>query len=164
MNLLSPEPGLVIWSTFAFLVLFFLLRKFAWNPILEAIKSREEKVAQSLEAAQKATEELKNMEALRAKMATEARQEKDLLLKEARAMKDKIVDEARQSAQVEAERIMANAKAQIEKDKADAVAELKQQVAKLSVEIAGRILAENLQTTNKQEELIERYLKESSFN
>lgn len=164
MDLLLAAPGLVIWSTFTFLLLFFLLRKYAWHPILGAIQAREDKVAQSLEAAKKATEELKNMETLRAKMATEARQEKDQLLKEARALKDKIVDEARQTAQEEAERIMANAKAQIEKDKADAVAELKQQVAKLSVEIAGRILAENLQSNDKQEELIEKYLKESNFN
>lgn len=164
MDLLTPEPGLVIWSGLTFIILLILLRKFAWHPILDAIKARECKIEQALVAAQRANEEFKKVEEEKAKMAAEARQERDALLKEARSMKDQIIDEAKKAAQTEGEKIVAAARSQIEKEKADAIAELKQQVAKLSVEIAGRILAEDLQVGDKQEKLIEKYLKESNFN
>lgn len=164
MDLLSPEPGLVIWSGLTFIILFFLLKKFAWKPMLTAIKAREEKIEQALVLAQKATEEYKKMEESKAKMTAEARLEREQMLKEARAMKDSIVGEAKTAAQTEAEKVMSAARAQIEKEKQNAIVELKQQVAKLSVEIAGKILAENLQADGKQEKLIEKYLNESNFN
>ncbi len=164
MDLLSPEPGLVIWSGLTFLILFALLRKFAWHPILDAIKERETKIEQALLSAQKANEEYKKMEEQKAKLAAEARQERDLVLKEARELKDSIIEEAKKAAQTEAAKIMDGARIQIEKEKANAINELKQQVAKLSVDIAGKILLENLQTNGQQEKLIEKYLKESNFN
>ncbi len=164
MDLLSPEPGLVIWSGLTFLILFALLRKFAWHPILDAIKERETKIEQALLSAQKANEEYKKMEEQKAKLAAEARQERDLVLKEARELKDSIIEEAKKVAQTEAAKIMDGARIQIEKEKANAINELKQQVAKLSVDIAGKILLENLQTNGQQEKLIEKYLKESNFN
>ncbi len=164
MNLLSPEPGLVIWSGLTFLILFALLRKFAWKPILDSIKARETKIEQALLAAQTASEEYKKMEESKAKLTAEARQERDLLLKEARAMKDSIIEEAKKAALTEADKVMESARAQIEKEKVNAISELKQQVAKLSVEIAGKILLEDLQTDGRQEKLIEKYLNESNFN
>lgn len=163
-GLLSPEPGLVIWSGLTFLILFFLLRKYAWKPILGMIKEREDKVEEALASAEQAKAEYKKVEEAKAQMAAEARQERDLLLKEARALKDSIIEEARNTAQVEANKILADAKAQIAKEKADAIIGLKQQVAKLSVEIAGKILSETLQTESQQEKLIEKYLNESNFN
>ncbi len=164
MDLLSPEPGLVIWSGLTFLILLAILRKYAWKPILDSIKARENKIEQALESAKKANEEYKKVEEAKTKMAAEARQERDALLKEARAMKDSIVEEAKKAAQTEADKIMADARLQIEKEKSNAIVELKQQVAKLSVEIAGKILSEDLQTTGKHEKLIEKYLNESNFN
>lgn len=164
MDLLSPEPGLVIWSGLTFLILFVLLRKFAWKPILGMIKEREDKIEQALVAAQRANEEYKRVEEQKAQMAADARRERDVLLKEARAMKDSIVEEAKTAALTEANKIIDQARSQIEKEKADAIVELKQQVARLSVEIAGRILAEDLKTDARQEKLIEKYLSESNFN
>ncbi len=164
MDLLSPEPGLVIWSGATFLVLVFVLGKFAWNPMLGAIKEREDKIESALKAAAAAEQEYKKIEEAKAKMEAESRLEREKILKEARAMKDSIIEEARQQAIAAAEKVSADARAQIAKETADAKAELKKQVAKLSVEIAGRILAEDLQTTGKQEKLIEKYLNESNFN
>ncbi len=164
MDLLSPEPGLVIWSGLTFLILFLLLRKFAWRPILDSIKARENRIEQALLSAQKANEEYKKVEEAKAQMTAEARKECDALLKEARATKDSIVDEAKKAAQTEAEKIIAEARSQIENEKSNAIAELKQQVAKLSVEIAGKILSEDLKTSGKQEKLIEKYINESNFN
>lgn len=163
-GLLSPEPGLVIWSGLTFIILFILLRKFAWRPILGAIKERENQIEAALSSAQEAKEEYKKVQEAKSQMAAEARQERDLLLKEARETKEAIIEEARKVAQTEANKILADAKAQIEKEKTDAVIELKQQVAKLSVEIAGKILSETLQTESQQEKLIEKYLNESNFN
>lgn len=164
MDLLSPEPGLVIWSGATFLILFFVLGKFAWNPMLGAIKEREEKIEKALKAAEEAALEYKKIEAAKTQMEAESRLEREKILKEARAMKDSIIEEARQQAKAAAEKVSAEARAQIAKETADAKAELRQQVAKLSVEIAGRILSEDLQTDGKQEKLIEKYLNESNFN
>lgn len=164
MDLLSPEPGLVIWSGVTFLVLVFVLGKFAWNPMLGAIKEREDKIENALKAAAAAEEEYKKIADAKVKMEAESRLEREKILKEARAMKDSIIEEARQQAIAAAEKVSADARAQIAKETADAKAELKSQVAKLSVEIAGRILAEDLQATGKQEKLIEKYLNESNFN
>jgi F-type H+-transporting ATPase subunit b len=132
--------------------------------MLEAIKAREDKIEQALVSAQKATEEYQKMEESKAKMAAEARIEREQMLNEARAMKDSIVGEAKAAAQAEAEKVMTAARAQIEKEKQNAIVELKQQVARLSVEIAGKILAENLKADGQQEKLIEKYLNESNFN
>lgn len=164
MDLLSPEPGLVIWSGLTFLILFALLRKFAWKPILDSIRTRENKIEQALLAAQRANDEYKKVEEAKAQMTAEARLERDTLLREARAMKDSIVEEAKTAAAAEANKIMEGARAQIEKEKAEAVKELKQQVAALSVEIASRIMIEELKGEGRQEKLIEKYLSESNFN
>lgn len=164
MDLLSPEPGLVIWSGITFLILFLLLRKFAWGPILGAIKEREEKIEMALASAQKASEEYKRIEEAKANMVADAKQERDMMLKEARAMKDSILAEAKENAVVEAQKIVASAKVQIQKEKSDAISELKQQVAKLSVEIAGKLLVEDLKANERQEKIIEKYLNECNFN
>ena len=165
MDLLSPEPGLVIWTGLTFLILLFLLKKYAWKPLLSMIQEREDKIATALESAKKANQEYQRMEEAKAQMEADARKERDELLKEARAMKDSIVEEARKAAQDESEKIIADARLQIEKEKASAISELKQQVVKLSADIAGKILlVDNLQVDGRQEKLIEKYLQDSNFN
>ncbi|MCF0189946.1 MAG: F0F1 ATP synthase subunit B [Marinilabiliaceae bacterium] len=164
MDLLSPEPGLVIWTGLTFLILLYLLGKFAWRPLLSAIKEREDSIKNAIESANKANEELKQLEATRARIQAETRQERDAVLREAQSLKNSIVEEARAAAKQEAEKIVVEARAQIEKEKADAMLEMRQQVAKLSVQIAGKILVENLASDDKQNELVEKYLNESNFN
>ena len=164
MNLLSPEPGLLIWTGLTFLLLLFFLSKFAWKPILGAIKSRDEKIGMALLAAQKANEELKNIEQTKVRIINEAKHERDKLLNEARELKDSILNEAKQIAHSETEKIIRMARQQIEKEKEDAIHDLKKQVAKLSVNIAEKILTEELSKDGKHQKLIEKYLNESHFN
>lgn len=164
MNLLSPEPGLLIWTGLTFLLLIFFLSKFAWRPILSAIKSRDEKIAMALLAAQKANEELKNIEQTKIRIINEAKQERDIMLDEARELKSSILSEARQIAHSETEKLIALARQQIEKKKQEAIYDLKKQVAKLSVNIAEKILTEELSIEGKQQKIIEKYLNESHFN
>ena len=164
MNLLLPEPGLVIWTGLTFLLLLFLLSRYAWRPILSAIKSRDEKIASALEAAQRAAQELKGIEQTKVQIMNEAKQERDNILVQAREIKDSIVAEARNAAQLETQKMISMARQQIEKDKSDAIQELKKQVAALSVQIAEKILTQELSKDNNHEKLIEKYLNESNFN
>lgn len=164
MDLLSPEPGLVIWTALTFLILIYLLGKFAWKPLLGAINERESNIKQAVEAAAKANEELKQIEATKARIEAETRKERDSILKEAHALKDNIVEEARTAAQQEANKIVENAKAQIAKDRADAMQDLRKTVAKLSVEIASKVIAKDLEKDNSQNDLVEKYLQECNFN
>lgn len=164
MDLLSPEPGLVIWTGLTFLILLYLLGKFAWKPLLGAIKERETTIQTAMENAVKANEELKQIEATKTRIEAETRKERDSILKEAHALKDNIVEEAKNAAQQEAQKIVEAAKAQIAKDRADAMQELRSTVAKLSVQIASKVIAKDLSSDANQNDLVEKYLKECNFN
>lgn len=164
MGLITPDPGLVFWSFITFSILVFILGKFAWKPILHALKAREETIQFSLEAAAKAKEDVANMEKAKTDMINEAKAERDDLIKSARELKDKMVDEAKSKAQGEADKIISSARIQLEHEKSEAIRELKEKVATLSVDIAGKLLEEELGTTEKQKSIIDRYLQEVNFN
>ncbi len=164
MDLLSPEPGLVIWSGLTFLAVLALLTKFAWKPLLGMIKEREDEISSSLEKAKQAQQEYARIEAEKNRLAVEARAERDSLLREAREKVQAMLDEAHKQAQAEGQKLLDEARAQIEKEKASAIDDLKKQVAGLSVQIAGKLIEENLQNDDKQQQLIEKYLQESNFN
>jgi len=164
MGLLTPDPGLVFWSLISFGILVFILKKFAWKPILHALKVREETIEYALGAAEKARTEVKNLELTKTQMIEQAKQERDGLIKEARELKQHILKEAKSKAQTEADKIIENARLQIQREKEEAILELKQKVAELSVDIAGKLLEQELQTTDKQKTVIDRYLQEVNFN
>lgn len=164
MDLLSPEPGLIIWSGLTFLIVLYLLTKFAWKPMLSAIKEREDAISDSVVQAKRVQEELKNLEVSRTKLESEMRQERDAIIKEARATQNAIIEKAQQTAREEAEKIMKQTREQIAKEKQDAIAQMKAQVADLSVQIAAQILREELKPNARQEELINTYLKQANFN
>ncbi|MDO4461576.1 MAG: F0F1 ATP synthase subunit B [Bacteroidia bacterium] len=164
MDLLSPEPGLVFWTALTFLILLYLLGKYAWKPLLGAINERETAIKQAVENAAKASEELKQIEATKARIEAETRKDRDSILKEAHALKDNIVEEAKVAAQQEAQKIVEAAKAQIAKDRADAMQDLRKTVAKLSVEIASKVIAKDLEKDGSQNDLVEKCLQECNFN
>ena len=164
MGLMIPETGLVIWMMITFLILLFLLRKFAWKPILKMIKEREDSIDGALKSAEKAKEEMRNLQADNEKILAQARHERDMMLKEAREMKDNIVGEAKGKAKEEADKILASAREAIQNEKMAAITELKNQVAMLSVEIAEKILKRELSDENKQRELIGDLLKDTKLN
>ena len=158
------SSGLFIIQSIIFLVLLFVLGKFAWKPILNALKDREESIASALNSAEEAKKEVAGMKADNERIIAEAKQEKNEILKEAREIKDKIIAEAKEKATQEAAKSIELAKQQIEAEKIAAVNELKKQVARLSVNIAEKVLTEELTTNQKHQQIIEKYLNESHFN
>lgn len=160
MDLVYPEVGLVFWTTVSFLILLFLLRKFAWKPILEAINERELSITDALSKAEAAKEEMSRLVSENENLLKQARAERDEILKEARVLKDKIVGEAKDAAQAEGARMMENARLEINMQKALAIADVKNQVATLSIEIAEKILRKQFEDAKKQDELVTELLRE----
>ncbi len=164
MQLVTPGLGLIIWTTLAFLVVLFLLKKLAWKPILTAIKTREESIENALKASEKALAEVEAVKSSAEKEQKKAREERDAILKEARDMKDAIISEAKTKATTEADRILLNARESIKNEKLAAIAELKNQVATLSIEIAEKILKSELSAENKQNAVINNLVNEINLN
>ena len=152
--------GLFIWQTLIVVGLLLLLRKFAWNPILNAINDREEGIRSALQSAEDARAETQNLQADNERILKEARADRDGLLKEAREIKQKMIDDAKDEAKTQAAQIMTQAQASIKSEKQAAVAELKQQVAFLSIEIAEKVTKEILSDDKKQTQLVEKLLKD----
>ena len=158
--LLTPAFGTVVWSTIAFLVVMFLLRKMAWGPILSALKEREESIATALNEADKARSEMSALQADNDRLLQEARAERDAMLREAREMADKVVADAKAKASREAE----SARQAIVTERKAAVAELKAEVAKLSVSIAEKLIRTELSSDDKQQALVQKLIDESPLN
>src|SRR4051812_38490166 len=164
MELIKPEIGLIFWMSISFLVVLFILGKFAWPIILKSLKEREESIANALNAAQKAKEEMASLKADNEKLIMQARAERDLLLKEARDTRDSIVADAKNKAQAEANKIMASARESINNEKNAAITELKNQVAAMSIDIAEKILRHELSNDEKQKTLMDGLIKDISLN
>ena len=163
MNLAHPE-SLLFWNTITFLILLFLLSKYAWKPIMKSVKEREASINSALEAAEEAKKEMQNLKANNERLLAEARVERDLMLKEAHEMKDKIVAEAKEEAQREGDKLIKQAKDLIDSEKKVALAQLKDQIAALSIEMAQKIMINELVDTKKQTVLINNYLKDVTLN
>lgn len=164
MDLITPGFGLVFWTVITFLVLLFLLRKFAWKPILGAVSDREDGIKEALAAAEKARREMENLQADNERILKEARAEREAMLKEAREIKNKMISDAKEEAQNQANKMIAQAQAAIESEKKSAMAELKNQVASLSLEIAEKVVRKELSNKNQQLELVESMLGETTLN
>lgn len=163
MNFTHPE-SLLFWATLIFIILFFLLSKFAWKPILSAVKQREDSINNALDAAEEARKQMANLKADNERLLAEARAERDAMLKEAKELKDKIVAEAKDEAHREGQKLIEQAKQTIEAEKKVAVAQLKSQVASLSIEIAEKVMKTELSDEKKQTALIDEYLKGATLN
>jgi F-type H+-transporting ATPase subunit b len=149
-SLTTPGIGLIFWTTIVFLLLLVLLGKYAWKPILNAIKTREEGIEKALTSAQSALNDMRELRENNEKILAEAREERDVLIKESREVKDAIIAEAKTKATKESERIITSAREQINNEKNAAISELKNQVASLSIEIAEKILKSELSSDEKQ--------------
>tara|TARA_Y100000766_G_scaffold96486_1_gene82348 strand:+ start:155 stop:655 length:501 start_codon:yes stop_codon:yes gene_type:complete len=156
--------GLFFWQTLLFLTLLFLLRKFAWKPILGAVNNREESIRKALESAKEAEEKMASITAENEEFLKQAREERNVILREAKEAKDAIVAEAKGAAQKEADRILVSANEQIANERMKAVVELKNQVGKLSLEIAEKILTAELDDKSKQEALVNNLVEDVNLN
>lgn len=163
-SLIEPAIGLIVWTTITFILLLFLLGKFAWKPILSAIKTREKSIETALKSAESALNDMRELKAANEIILTQARTERDAMLKEARETKDGIVAEAKVKAQTEGDRIMSSAREQIAAEKNAAIAELKKQVAVLSIEIAEKILKSELSNDDKQKALVSNLMNDVNLN
>jgi F-type H+-transporting ATPase subunit b len=155
--------GLFFWQTVLFLALLFLLRKYAWKPILNAVNDREEGIKKALDSAENAKREMENLQADNQKLLNEARAEREAMLKEARDIKNKMIEEAKDQAKVEANKMIAQAQASIKTEKKAAIADLKSQVANLSIEIAEKVVRAELSNKDKQEKLVESMLGDAKL-
>ena len=164
MELVTPEVGLIFWTTIVFLILLFVLKKYAWKPILTAVDERNKSIEDALKAADKAKNEMLALNTDNERILTEAKKERDSLLKEGREIKDNIIAEAKDKAKIESDKILITAKEQINNEKMKAITELKNQVAEISIDIAEKILKSELSDKNKQKELIAEALKSNELN
>lgn len=162
--MLSVSWGTVLWSAIAFLIVFFILAKTAWGPILKAIRERESSIDDALKSAERARNEMANLQASNEQLLREARIERDNMIKEARETKDQIISQAKTQAEEEKERIVNAARETIQAEKAAAIAEIKNQVATLSVDIAEKIIREKLSSEEKQNTLMSNMLQEVKLN
>ena len=156
--------GLFFWQSLLFILLVILLWKFAWKPILGAVNDREEGIKNALAAAEEAKKEMQNVTADSEKLLKQARAEREAMLKEAREIKDKMVADAKEQAKLEGDKMVKQAQATIESEKKAAVADIKNQVAGLSVEIAEKVIKEQLANKDKQLKLVEDMLGDITLN
>jgi F-type H+-transporting ATPase subunit b len=163
-SLIEPAVGLIFWTSITFILLVFILGKFAWKPILSAIKTREKGIEEALASAERALNDMRELKAANEVILNQARTERDSMLKEARETKDSIIAEAKQKANAEADRIMSSAREQIANEKNAAISELKKQVAVLSIEIAEKILKSELSNDEKQKALVSNLMKDVNLN
>lgn len=163
MDLVTPAVGLIFWTVLIFLILVFLLYKFAWGPILGMVNKRTKSIEDALNAAEIARKEMADLKAENDQVLKEARIERDKILNEARELKEKIIAESQEKAKAESQKIIDQALALIETEKRAAVNELKNQVATLSVEIAEKVLGKELADKQSQSALIDDLLKQSKL-
>lgn len=164
MELVSPGLGLIFWMTLSFGVVLFVLGKFAWRPIMKALREREETIDSALHAADTARQEMKALKFSNEQLLKEAKEERDTLMRDARKVRDAMMEEAKTKASEEANRIVENAKASIEYEKLAAMTDLKNQLAQLSIDVAEKILKEELSKGSKQEEYLKNLVDTVKFN
>ena len=164
MQLLTPDLGLLIWTLLAFLIVFFLLKKFAWPAIIKGLNDREANIAGSIATAEKIKLEMAQLKNDNEALLLQAREERATLLKEAKETKDKIINEAKDQAKEAAAKIVADAQASINNQKMAAITELKNQVGSLVIEVSEKILRRELSNKADQENYIKQLSEEIKLN
>jgi F-type H+-transporting ATPase subunit b len=154
MELLLPALGYFVWTLVAFLIVFFILKKFAWKPIISSLSEREKNIADSIATAEKVKLEMAQMKNENEVLMAKAREERSQLLKEAKELKDKIVNEAKEQAKVEASKIMADAQATIEQQKNAALTDVKNVVGNMVIEVTEKVIRRELSSKSEQENYI----------
>ncbi len=164
MDLVTPDLGLLFWTGIVFCILLFLLVKFAWKPILNAVNTREEKISSALELAEKTKEEMKTLQAANENLLKEARAERDSMIKDAKEVASKMVDDAKGTAKLEADKLVTAARESINAEKGAAIAELKTQMAAFSIEIAEKVVRGELASADKQKALADKLVDDINLN
>ena len=164
MDLILPDFGLLVWTGITFSLLLFLLAKFAWKPILNAVNTREQNITDALELAEKTKAEMQALKAENDQILKEARAERDQILKEAKEAANGMIEDAKGKAKNETAKIVESARLTINSEKAAAMAELKNHVASLSLEIAEKVVRHELSSDDKQKALATQLAGEIKMN
>ena len=164
MDLITPGFGLIFWQTVVFLGLVFILSKYAWKPMLNAVKQRETSIQESLSSAEKAREEMSKLKSDNEQLLAEARQERDKILKEALAAASNIKEEAKTEASKVSGKMIEDARTVINSEKQAALSEMKDQMASLSLEIAEKLLRKNLADQKSQRDLVDQFISDIKAN
>lgn len=164
MDLLLPPLGLIVWTLLAFIIVLLILKKFAWKPILQSLKDRETKIAESLATAEKARAEMAQLQSENEALLAKAREERALLLKEAREMRDKMINDAKEQAKTEGSRMIADAQQAIQQQKMAALTDVKNQIGNLVIEVAEKVLRRELSNKQEQEGYIKQLANEIKLN
>lgn len=164
MDLITPGIGMIFWTTVFFLIILFILGKYAWPSILTAVRARNESIRKSLDSAKKAREEMAKLKADNEKILAEAKAERDDMIREARDVKEAIIAEARERAAEDASKLLKNAKEAIKHEKRAAIDEIKEQIATLSLDIAEKILKQTLSDEKEQKKLVDKLIDDIDLN
>ena len=164
MDLVTPDVGLLFWTFVSFAILYFLLKKFAWKPILGSVNEREQSIHEALLAAENAKKEMQNLKSDNEKILKEAKAERENMLKDAREIKNKLISDAETQAKSQASKLIESAQKAIQNEKNSAMNELKQTVVELSVEIAEKVISSELKDKSKQLKVVENMLNNASLN
>lgn len=164
MDLLTPELGLFFWTLVAFLAVFFILRKYAWGPILKSLSERETGIAESIATADRLKEEMAHMQNENEQLMAKAREERSQMLKEARIEQERIINKAKEDTKAITDNMMAEARLQIEQQKMAALTEVKNQIGNLAVEVAEKVLRKELANTDSQNNYAQSLVEEIKLN
>jgi len=164
MDLVTPGIGLIFWQTVTFIIVVFILSKYVWKPIMNALKAREGSIEDALNAAEQARDEMEKLTADNEKLMAEARLERDKIIKDASSMASKIREEAKEDASKITDKMIEDAKHTINLEKQAAINEIRNQVAEFSIQISEKILRKNLSSDKNQKALIEEYMKDLNLN
>lgn len=163
-SVIKPDPGLILWTSLIFLIVWGLLAKFAFRPIQEALKKREYDIQNALDEAKKAREEISNMQAENDRLLAEAREERANILKEAKAHKDSIINEAKAKAKEEANKLVVAARQDIENQRMAVVTDLKNQLGVMALEIAEQVIRKELKGNAEQEQFVNKLVDDVELN
>jgi len=163
MELITPSFGLIFWMLISFGILFFILYKYAWPVITKMITEREQFIQQQITEAEAVRNDMKNLKSEHKQLLIEAKDERDKILADARVIVGKMNDDAKIRCAKETEIMMAEARQAIENEKMRALTEIKNEIANLSIEVAEKILREELKETSRQEALINKWVEEMKF-
>jgi F-type H+-transporting ATPase subunit b len=164
MDLLTPGIGLIIWQFIVFILLFFLLSKLAWKPIISSLKEREVSIQDALDTAEKARQEMALLKSDNEKLLKEAREERDKILREAREVSARLKEEAQTDAKRAAEKIVEEARAAINIEKQAALRDVKVQVATFALEVAEKLMKKNLSDDKSQKALVDNFINDLKLN
>jgi F-type H+-transporting ATPase subunit b len=163
MELVNPGIGLIFWMIIAFGTVFFILKKFAWPSIVQALKEREHHIEEALRAADIAYEEMKKLKIDNELLLKEAKEERDIIMSEARKIREKILDDARVKANEEADRIVESARVRIQSERMAAITDIKNQIAEISIDVAEKIIRQKLQEPKEHQAYIDKVIESKPF-